>query len=211
MQTDTEMVPDSADHWRWRPDWTAERACTFWYLTIPADAVRLPALEQYVDTLGRTPWLDAVPPRWWHLTLTEIGYADDLGPDLLTEVAHAVQAAVTAQGPLRLELGPVIRFRTAIALSAGPSEELSALQAVVRAETQRVLGDRPVVHPKDFRPHVSLAYVNRAVPGAEVGALLAMAPDVDAPVDVGCLTLAAVTRQDRHYQWHVHDEIALGP
>ena len=198
------------DHWRWRPDWAAERACTFWYLTIPDGSVRLPALEEYVGALAGVPWLDAVPTRWWHLTLTEIGYADELDAGLLREVAAGVAEVVAGHRALRLGLGPVVRFRTALALAAGPDDGLRTLQAAVRQRTQEVLGaDRPVMHPQRFRPHVSLAYVNRDVPGEDVDAVLAQAPAVDAGVTLDRVTLAAVTRQDRHYRWRVADEVRL--
>lgn len=205
------VAEDGADHWQWRPDWADERTCAFWYVTVPDGAVRLPTLDAYVDALGRSAWLDPVPQRWWHLTLTEIGYDDELGPDLLAEVARCVADGVEASGPLTLELGPVVRFRTAIALAAGPGDQLRELQALVRRRTQEVLGEeRPVVHPTRFRPHVSLAYLNRAVPVAELDRAVADAPAVRATVPVDRLTLAAVTRRDRHYQWHVVDELKLG-
>ncbi|MEI5674025.1 MULTISPECIES: 2'-5' RNA ligase family protein [unclassified Nocardioides] len=205
------VAEDGADHWQWRPDWADERTCAFWYVTVPDGAVRLPALDAYVDALGRSPWLDPVPPRWWHLTLTEIGYDDELGADLLAEVAATVRSRLAGRGPLELELGPVVRFRTAIALTAGPDETLRELQALVRRRTQEVLGEeRPVVHPTRFRPHVSLAYLNRAVPAADLDRAVADASVVRATVPVDRLTLAVVTRRDRHYQWHVLDELKLG-
>lgn len=203
-------LQDGADHWGWRPEWTAERACTFWYLTVP-HAVTDPALDGYLRRLGRTPWVDVVPPRWWHLTLTEIGYADDLDDPLLDQVAQEVRRA-TATGPLTIELGPLVRFRTALALAAGPDARLRALQDAVRGSTQAVLGpDRPVVHPTRFRPHVSVAYLNADVPGQVVHDVLDEAPAVRGTVEVDRLTLAAVTRQDRHYRWRVVEEVRLAP
>ncbi|WP_244927803.1 2'-5' RNA ligase family protein [Nocardioides sp. W7] len=205
-----DTTEDGADHWGWRPEWSDERACAFWYLTVPPDEVRAPGLERYCDALDAVPWLDTVPPRWWHLTLTEVGYVEDLGAGLLAEVSSAVRSAVGQPGPLRVELGPVVSFRTAIALVAGPDAALREVQAVARERTQAVLGaDRPVVHPTRFRPHVSLAYLNRHVPAAEVGARLAEAPAGPSSVVVDRITLAEVTRRDRHYQWRVLDEVEL--
>jgi 2'-5' RNA ligase len=182
----------------------------FWYLTVP-HAVADPALDDYLRRLGTTPWVDVVPPRWWHLTLTEIGYADDLDDPLLDRLAAAVRR-VKATGPLTIELGPLVRFRTALALEAGPDARLRALQDAVRGSTQGVLGpDRPVVHPTRFRPHVSVAYLNDDVPGRVVHDLLDEAPDVRDTVEVDRLTLAAVTRQDRHYRWRVVEEVTLTP
>jgi 2'-5' RNA ligase len=211
MTTGSTTLADGNDHWRWRPDWTPERACTFWYLTLPGETACPPDLRRYLDRLTAEPWLDVVPLRWWHVTLTEIGYAEALDDALLDSLAAEVGRVVAEHGPLRLELGPVVRFRTALALGAGPSEQLTELQARVREVTRSVLGpDFPVVHPKVFRPHVSLAYVNRDVPGAHLADLLAEAPEVRIATDVDRLTLAAVTRRDRHYQWRVRDEVELG-
>jgi hypothetical protein len=30
---------DMRDHWLWRPEWTAERTCLYWYLTFPEHEV----------------------------------------------------------------------------------------------------------------------------------------------------------------------------
>lgn len=207
-QQATLPVQDGEDHWAWRPDWTAGRACTFWYLTLPGAAVCSPALGHYLGRLAATPWLDVVPLRWWHLTLTEVGYADVVRPRQLDRLRAEVGRVVADHGPVRLELGPVVRFRTALALEAGPADGLGGLQAAVRAATERVLG-HPVVHPRRFRPHVSLAYVNRDVPGADLEELCESAPATTTTVDVDRLTLAAVTRRDRHYQWQVRGESVL--
>jgi len=198
------------DHWVWRPEWTPERTCLYWYLTFQeneiAAAVGEPALEQ----VRGAPWLDAIPPRWCHVTLTDIGFADELGLSAVRSVHDAVARSVSGEHRLPLALGPVQAHRSALVLSVGPLSRLRGIRSAVRRATSGLLGDRHAdVHGQLFWPHVSLGYVNRSVDSATVDDFLGRLPDVDARVDVGALTLAAVTRRDRHYQWEVQAQVEL--
>jgi hypothetical protein len=101
-------------------------------------------------------------------------------------------------------------YRSALVLSAGPLSRLRGIRSAVRRATSGVLEDRHAdVHGHLFWPHVSLGYVNRSVDAGTVDGFLGMLPDVDARIDVDALTLAAVTRRDRHYQWEVQAQVEL--
>lgn len=160
--------------------------------------------------LAEVPWLDVVPPRWRHLTICDVGFADELTPHQVDEVSREV-AARTADGrcwghasgePRVIDLGPVEAVATAIVLQAEPVEPLRVLHATVRDVTQRVLGPgHPLVHTRVLQPHVTLAYVNRDAARQVVDDVLASVPLVSTTVPVERLTLARVTRRDHHYQW----------
>jgi 2'-5' RNA ligase superfamily len=207
------MAQEMRDHWVWRPEWTPDRTCLYWYLTFRGDeitsAVGGPALHE----IRRTSWLDAIPPRWCHVTLTDIGFADELEPCEVRRVRDAVARAVSGEHRLPLVLGPVQAYRSALVLATGPLSRLRGIRRAVRRSTSDVLGDRHAdVHGPLFWPHVSLGYVNRSVDAGTVDRLMGRLPDVDARIDVGALTLAAVTRRDRHYQWQVRAQVELaGP
>ncbi len=95
-------------------------------------------------------------------------------------------------------------------LRAEPVDPLRLLHAVVRDATQRVLGPgRRLVHARELWPHVTLGYVNRYSAQQFVDEVTASAPRVSVTVPVDQLTLASVTRRERHYQWVVQRHVAL--
>ena len=79
-----------AEHWRWRPDWKHDRACLWWYLTFE-DAPAVRGLAQRVQhLLGRAPQLDLIPFPWLHLTLLEVGFADEVPAATVARQASSV-------------------------------------------------------------------------------------------------------------------------
>jgi hypothetical protein len=198
------------DHWVWRPEWTPDRTCLYWYLTFRGEDIARLVGEAALEAVRRTSWLDAIPPQWCHVTLTDIGFADELHPTDVRRVTEAVAEAVAGQERLPLSLGPVQAFPSAIVLAAGPLGRLRPVREAVRGATSAVLGDRHTnVHGNLFWPHVSLGYSNRTVGAAGVARLLRRLGAVDGRLDVDALTLAAVTRRDRHYQWQVTAQVPL--
>src|SRR4051812_5589617 len=94
------------DHWSWRPDWTASRPRWLWYLTFEhqpdVSAAAAPAAESL-----RATGADVVPPEWLHLTVTDIGFADEVDEWTLQIAADAVREALQETPALELELGPL--------------------------------------------------------------------------------------------------------
>ena len=198
------------DHWRWRPEWTPERTCLYWYLTFPPREVVDAVGREVLDRVVRTGWLDEVPPRWCHVTMTDVGFTDQIGASDVDAVRDAVAGAVADEGRLPLRLGPVRTYSSAVVLEVAPLHRLRALRSRVRGATTSTLGPRHAdVHRRLFWPHVSLGYVNRDVDQDEVRRLLRQVPPVDARVRVDQLTLAAVTRHGRGYRWEVRGRVAL--
>jgi 2'-5' RNA ligase len=198
------------DHWLWRPEWTPDRTCLYWYLTFQGDEITSAVGEPVLEEIRRTTWLDAIPPRWCHVTLSDVGFADELEASDAHRVHDAVARSVSDERRLSLSLGPVLTDHSAVVLATGPLGRLRGIRSAVRRATSDVLGDRHAdVHRDLFWPHVSLGYVNRSVDTATVERLLDPLPEVDTRVDVGALTLVAVTRRDRHYQWEVRAQVEL--
>jgi 2'-5' RNA ligase len=147
------------DHWQWRPEWVADRACLLWYLTFESQSELSRRAEQVHACLGGVPSVDVVPPPWLHLTLDDVGFLDELGAGQVAQVDE--------------------------------------------------LGDGRPSRLDEFAPHVTLAYLNDACePETLMGPL---GPVAASPVVVAesRLTLASVTRRDRHYQWTPCAEVAL--
>jgi 2'-5' RNA ligase len=200
---------DLDDHWRWRPEWTVERPCWYWYLTFEVSVVAEAVGSPLLSAVTAVPWLDPVPVAWLHLTVCDVGFTDELDLEVAHEVTEAVATATDGLLPVQLQLGPVAAMHGAVVLAAGPLAPLRRLRRAAGSATQRVLGPRrPLFHRHEFWPHVSLGYVNRAVPRRQVAATLARWPQPGpARAEVDRLTLASVTRRDRHYQWQVSAEV----
>lgn len=200
-----------SDHWAWRPEWTPERTCLYWYLTPDSEQLAAALDEQLPAAVRRTDWLDVVPAQWWHVTVADVGFEDELGPADVDAVVARVAAEVGHTGPLPLTLGPVETLRSAVVLAVGPLERLRQVKAGVRRATSAVLGERYAdVHRHLFWPHLSLGYAARSVDAHTVSTFLDALPEAAAHVDVDALTLVAVTRRDHRYQWEVRARVELG-
>jgi 2'-5' RNA ligase len=198
------------EHWVWRPEWTAERTCLYWYLTFRGDQLVAALGDEVLQAAADVSWLDAVPPEWCHVTVADVGFTDELSPSDVDRVTEAVADEVAHEDRLRLTIGPVQAFATAVVLAVGPLDRLRAVKAAVRRTTSAVLGPRHTdVHRRLFWPHVSLGYVNRPVDADTATGFLRRLPAVQARLDVDALTLAAVTRRDRRYQWEVAAQVDL--
>jgi 2'-5' RNA ligase len=203
---------DLDDHWQvWRPEWTPERPCLYWYLTFSPDQL-VPAIgADLLRAVGRSGWLDAVPAEWCHVTVAEVGFTDELGAGDAEAVTSAVAGAARGEDPVRLEVGPVQALRSAVALSVGPRDRLREVAALVREATSGVLGHPDAARLPPYRPHLSLGYVNRTVTRSTAEELVAALPVVDVRLDLAALTLAAVTRRDHGYRWEVRSQVPWGP
>lgn len=197
-------------HWVWRPEWTPERTCLYWYLTFRRDDLAAAIDEPSLRLVRETPWLDAVPLEWCHVTVGDVGFVDELEPGDADRVAAAVSRALADEERLRLSLGPAPTLNSAVAVPAGPLDRLRALRAQVRDATSDTLGARHAdVHRHLYWPHLSLGYVNEAVDADTASRFLAALPPLDMQVEVHALTLAAVTRRDHGYQWQVRGRVDL--
>jgi hypothetical protein len=190
-----------SDHWQWRPEWTVERPCLLWYLTFENQ----PRLRRMVETLhtrlAGVPEVDPVPPPWLHLTVEDVAFVDEIAPQQVHDLVAAAASAIEEWPAPPLVLGPVVPMGDALVLEARPEEHLRELRERLRACTSVALGPDRVRGPKDFRPHVSFVYVNAPCGLDQVLEPIADLVHDGAVVSVPMLTLAAVTRRNRHYQW----------
>ena len=110
------------DHWTvWRPEWTAERTCLYWYLTFTEGQLNQVKDEETRDVVARTDWLDPVPPAWSHVTVCDVGFAEDLHQADVEAVTSQVADALTGEEKLRLDLGPIEAFASASSSRPLPS------------------------------------------------------------------------------------------
>lgn len=185
-------------HRNWRTDWTADRTCLLWYLTFEDQPELMSLFHEVEDDLRRVDSVDVVPPSWLHLTLLEVGYADEVSASEMDDLVAATEAS-TSMFPLRLDIGPVSTMTDAVVLQVRASEEVVALQSSL-AEGLRS-SRATVPEPEDFWPHVSLAYTNRDCRRDDVMDPLSDIAERTVSVTVPRVTLAAVTRLRDHYRW----------
>ena len=209
MPKDWPVVRGFKDHWTWRPDWTSTRPRLLWYLTFEdqpdVSAAAAPAAGVLRDTGA-----DVVPPEWLHLTVTDIGFADEIDDWTLRIAASAVRDALQDTPVLDLTLGPVAVLPEAVVLAAGPVAPLRRLRAAVR-EGMRSVGVRPPEDIEgDYWPHVSLCYVNGRTDHQRLWAALQHARTDNVEVRCDRLAQVLVTRRDGHYRWEVRDQVVLG-
>jgi len=198
------------NHWHWRPEWAVDRPCGLWYLTFESQPDLSRQAEQAQAHLRELSQVDVVPVGWLHLTLDDVAFADELGPGQVEEVVEAARTAVRGWPAPAITLGPVAAMEDAVVLQAGPAAELTGLRDRLRAATTTVLGPETVSGLDDFWPHVTLAYLNDACAPEDVMAPLAPVAAAQVAVAVPRLTLASVTRRDRHYQWTALAQLHLG-
>lgn len=195
------------EHWRWRPDWTPERVCLWWYLTFEDHPALALLSAEAATSLQGCPDVDVIASPWLHLTLREVGFTDEVSAAELADVVARTEAQLADCPSFDVEIGPVRTLPGAVVLQVEPRSSVEDLR--------RHACGRPVSHaeasgvpePEAMPPHVSIAYVRRDCRHLEVVRGL---PRV-APVTVTLtqVTLAAVTRRDRSYQWTDVAQVSL--
>lgn len=187
------------DHWWWRPGWRAGRhvyAAHFSFSHSP-ELRELAARQQ--KALAGVEGLDLIPPAWLHLSMQEIGFLDEIPAARAEELFEAAAQALATVPP------PVVTFREAVVrteaiyLPATPAEPVAAVRDAFRSAMAEVLGTVPAAGP--FRPHVSVAYVNRDQDSGPADAALAALDPEPVTVTLHHVDFMTYHRDNRMYEW----------
>ena len=197
------------DHWSWRPEWTSDRPRLLWYLLFGDHPDLLSATAPLADALRQT-GADVVPPEWLHLTVTDLGFPDELDADAAEASADVVRDALLGESALDLTLGPLAVLPGAVVLAAHPVESMLRLSEAVRRSMEGV----GVLPPRDvdgeYWPHVSLCYVNDRTDQTQLWEVVRSADDCTVQLRCERLAQVLVTRADGHYRWRVVATVPLG-
>ncbi|MFJ9453766.1 2'-5' RNA ligase family protein [Kitasatospora sp. NPDC101447] len=100
-----------------------------------------------------------VPDERAHITLDMVtsGPADSFTDAEHRDLAEELRVSVAGIGPLRLQAGSPIAYRTGVRLDLHPDGELAALQHRVRAAVHRVFGPDSTAYPLGVL-HTTVAY-----------------------------------------------------
>lgn len=196
------------DHWTWRPDWTAHRPRLLWYLTFE-DAPDLRAAAAPSREALLAAGADVVPPEWLHLTVTDVGFYDELDDWAVRTACESVRAALRQVPAPELTVGPVRVLPDAVVLPAEPVGPLRTFrEAVWRASTE--VGIAPADDIGGHRwPHVSLCYINGRTDHERLREIVDEADPRTVVVRCDRMSQVLVTRRHGHYRWEVVDEVWL--
>lgn len=205
-----EGVSETADHWWWRPGWRPGRRMVTLHVTVPFEAELHDLARRTAPVLARLGAFDPVPVHGLHLTMTGVGFTDELDPGQAEQVWDEVMAALP-----HLEPAPIVLDRLSLgsggAMLAGPP--MPWLQELCQAQREAV--DRMRGSSEDrgpFHPHISLAYANGAMPMGQVAEALAPIAEQTPPLTLHrpVLTMMRLGRDTHEYAWDVLAEQELG-
>ena len=210
MEISRAEFAETASHWdRSQRGWgPGVRHVTF-HLTFP-DAPQLHAASQrFAAAAQGLAGVGVVPQEWLHLTMVGLGVASDLDGDRIDRAAAEVfRRAPLGTEPLRF--GRLWLSETGVLLAADNVAWLDDLKRV-QDEVAAVHGTHPDRStPREFRPHVTLAYFDGPVDIDELERRIHQLGLDDVAVQAPVLALIDLQRVRGLYSWRTLDEHRLG-
>ena len=195
------MIDEVRDHWYWRPGWRPGRSFYTWHLTFADSAAVTGLVTSYADLLAAVPGIDPVPPKWLHLTMQGVGFADRVPAADLDEIVLAAESRLARTAAFQVTVGPAVLDAETIQLPVTPVRPLQDLRDRLRAAIGDVWGPDAIPELPQLNPHISLAYFNTPSPAAPLRTLVAQTPPTTATTTIRCLTLINLTRTHHLYNW----------
>ncbi|MBO1419179.1 2'-5' RNA ligase family protein [Streptomyces sp. FH025] len=134
-----------------------------------------------------------VPDGRAHITLDMItsAPADAIGDADRRELAHRLRTAVAGLGPLALQAGSPIAYRTGVRFDLHPDGQLAVLQQRVRSAIHRVCGDGSTGYPLGVL-HMTAGYAAADVDTDELAQVIHRVRPGHAPFTVRRIVLIEV-------------------
>lgn len=209
-------VAQVSDHWWWRPGWRIGRRFYACHITFEnAPKVRSLAAT-YQERLKGLDGLDLIPQPWLHLTMQGIGFTDEISNNEIESITTAISSRLAKMTRPVVTFGRPSVQTEAIFLPATPADGIKDVRKKTQQAIQEILGpDRSPDTDIDkalhsYRPHMSIAYVNKTGSAASyVEALSEALPD---PVRQEIRTVSILTfhRDNRMYEWTNSIPIKIG-
>ena len=209
------------DHWWWRPGWRAgRRLCTFHVTfrdeddTVDGASALRRLVSAYQAGLASLPGMGRVPLESLHLTMQNVGFADEVGGDQLSAIADRARAACASLEPFDLTFTGAFVLVEAVILLPVPAEPVALLRDTLRAAIVDVLGADALPEAPEqvygFHPHVSIGYATgEGSARPYIDAVRAVRPE-PATVRVRAASLIDMHRDERIYDWRTRATIPLG-
>ncbi|HEY4462377.1 MAG TPA: 2'-5' RNA ligase family protein [Streptosporangiaceae bacterium] len=203
-------------YWRGRPGWHTGQDFYACFLTLEDQPELRGLVRRYQDALGPVPDLDLIAPHWLHITMQGIGFADDISPTDLAAITERIGVRLRAMTPPKATFGrPTIR-PTAVYLKADPPEPLYRLRLALHEAVASAVGPghfgEAAPGPRQFAPHVSLAYARGTGPDpvAPVTAALRDGPRQTVTATFSTASLLVFRRDEHVYGWTSATPLAIG-
>ena len=212
---ETPLPPAVCNHWWWRPGWTTGRHYYACHLTLDDQPQLRQLVARYQQAVANVPGLDLIPPEWLHITMQGIGFTDEIG---ITELRRLTESLTRELGKID---PPTVSFRSltvhpeAIYLKAHPADALYPLRARMSRAVIDAIGandsasDMPA--PREFDPHVSIAYVNADGQVQPIADALQAVTTTTVTATFRKASLLEFHRDHRMYEWTSATPIAIGP
>ena len=203
-------VAQTRNHWWWRPGWGIGTRYFTWHLTFEHCHELHLLASRMRPALTRHPVQDVIPDPWLHLTMTGIGFEDDVTDDQLDRIAREVFEELPELPSGVLTLDSLLVADEGVLLPARKDTWLMELSALQRRVVGEVVGHAE--WHAAFWPHVSLSYASGPSPVAPLVAdLEAVAPPQETlAVARPRVTLMRLNRDSRQYQWDVVEQRIWG-
>ncbi|WP_344221199.1 2'-5' RNA ligase family protein [Kribbella sancticallisti] len=195
------MFDEVRNHWVWRPGWRPGRSFYTWHITFADQPAAVALAAEYQATIDALPGITPVPPRWLHLTMQGVGFADRVQIFDLDGIAEATRARLREVQAFAVDLGPAVIDAESIQLPATPAEPLQRLRDVLRLSISDVWGPSSVPELPELRPHISLGYWNTPAPAAPLRDHLTQAPAPTTTVHITAIDLINLHRDHELYEW----------
>ena len=192
-------LDNMSNHWD-RAAWWPGRQGYYWYLTFDEDT-ELRSVAERCQNAIQAPYFDLVPLSHLHLTISRIGFDDELDQDELDAVAVAAGNACQFIGSFDMTIGPLAGSSGAISFSVSPLAPLLKAKEILDEVSAQVLSN-PQPVKTNFRPHVGIAYCNTTVPMAKVAPIirpLRNLPRVQTRITGA--NLVRLIRGEQSYRW----------
>lgn len=204
-------VTETADQWWWRPGWRPGRRMVTLHVTVPFEAELHDLARRSAPVLEGLGAFDPVPVHGLHLTMTGVGFTDELTAGQAEKVWEEVLGSLADLEPAPIMLERSFLGPGGVMLAGPPIPWLQELCQAQRAAVDRMRGSSEDRDP--FHPHISLAYANAPMPMGQVAAALAPIAEQTPPIILHrpVLTMMRLGRDTHEYAWDVLAEQELLP
>lgn len=206
MQLRRGEFTETRNHWWWRPGWGPGTRFLTFHLTFEHAPELHAAASRFADAAGAIENVDVIPPEWLHLTMTGVGFADEVSDDRRAALANAVFDGANALAFEPLVFDSLFLSREGIMLAARNDAWLHELKARQERAVAEICGVPQSA--SEFHPHVSLAYFRGVVDTEAV--VDAVHDQSEVTVARPMLSLIELGRDDEVYTWRVVAQHPLG-